>query len=182
VARDFEVGGRGEVACVGAAAVPRLHLRVFARAATCMDSETQLASCSFRAGLDRRPPGIEVPPCAHETGFLRIQVVVDGATASSLRRVRDADAKPVQDACHRSVGIGRERGLHAAFQHQHAPLMPRGRTRLGCHRAGRNLLLNGAPRDFGPWKNKGLRPPRPRVAQARLANVIGFALQFIWII
>ncbi|MCY1245423.1 hypothetical protein D9M72_585740 [compost metagenome] len=58
------------------------------------------------AGLDRRPPGVDIVPGGVQPFLLGIQVVVHGAAAARPRRRGEADAETIQHPRGGGIGVG----------------------------------------------------------------------------
>jgi len=51
--------------------------------------------------------------------FPGIEVVAQGTATGGACHLDQFDAEPVENACGRRIGIGRQRRLHATGQHNH---------------------------------------------------------------
>ena len=84
------------------------------------------------AGLDPRPPGVDVAPHVLAGLCLGREVVAQG-TAATLRR-QHADPEPIQQPGRRGVDARREQGLHTPLEQECPPGMawdrPDGRRRM----------------------------------------------------
>jgi hypothetical protein len=89
-----------------------------------------------------------------------------GATATRLWRSGERDAEPVEYARGSRVRCGRERRLHAAFQHQHAAAVDGTRTHARRTHRSRNLL----PQPLGQHGTHHLRDPKERIEEGGPAH------------
>lgn len=97
----------------------------------------------FGACRDGGPPGVDIAPGPIQAGGVGVQVVIDRAAAASLGGGDQADAEYIQHPGRGGVGVGRQAGLHAAFQYQHSARV----TRCGAHAGwGAGLYLAGQGR------------------------------------
>ncbi|MNF91220.1 hypothetical protein D3C84_738140 [compost metagenome] len=104
---------------------------VLEQMAVILDEGAAATGClhyGFGAGLDGRPPGVDIAPGAVEAGVLGIQVVVHGAAATRFTGWLDADAQAVQHTRSGGIGVGRKPRLYAAFEHQHTAGVADGRA------------------------------------------------------
>ena len=132
-------------------------------------------------GVQVRQPGVDVASGSLASGFLGVQVEVDGAAAADLGGGRQADPQTVQHAGSGGIGVGRQAGLHAAFENQHLARMTlavgafasvdRGRGHLALERPGDQRLEGLAQRQ------QGLEPAGldQCLAQAEAKRLVGGA-------